>query len=149
MTTRLAHFEQVVKEMNAEKEAQNQPVTLNISMHERINQDTVNRKNFGYAAISKAYHELELDTFFINRQRHLKADYDTNSIMKLLVFERLLDPYSKKKTYEDKDRYFEKTDFSLDDLYRSLMTMDTSGMERTTRGNPGYIRERSLLPTMV
>jgi transposase len=40
--------------------------------------------------------------------------------MKLLVFSRLLNPSSKKKTFEDKEMYFENTDFSLDDLYRSL-----------------------------
>jgi transposase len=40
--------------------------------------------------------------------------------MKLLVFARLLYPSSKRKTYQNKDVFFEKTDFSLDDMYRSL-----------------------------
>nr|WP_231968775.1 IS1634 family transposase [Thermoanaerobacterium sp. RBIITD] len=40
--------------------------------------------------------------------------------MKLLVFSRLLYPASKKKTYENKDIFFEKFDFSLDDVYRCL-----------------------------
>jgi hypothetical protein len=34
--------------------------------------------------------------------------------MKLLVFTRLLYPASKKKTYENKDIFFEKFDFSFD-----------------------------------
>ena len=42
------------------------------------------RKNFGYAAFSKIYHELRLDTFFNNRQRHTKESYDANTIMKML-----------------------------------------------------------------
>jgi hypothetical protein len=46
-------------------------------MNEQISQETDNEKNFGYAAISKIYHKLELDTFFINRHRHLKVGYDT------------------------------------------------------------------------
>lgn len=41
--------------------------------------------------------------------------------MKLLVFSRLLYPASKKKTYENKGRFFERSNFSLDDVYRSLL----------------------------
>jgi len=104
--------------MNEKNKLLNQPVTINLNFNERINQNTANRKNFGYAALSKIYHELQLDTFFTNRQRHLKADYNTNNIMKLLVFSRLLDPSSKKRAYENKDRFFEKNDFSLDDVYK-------------------------------
>jgi transposase len=116
----IAHFEQVVKEMNEQEQLQKAPVTFNINISERLSQDSTNRKNFGYVAISKIYHELQLDTFFTNKQRYLKADYNTNNIMKLLVFSRLLDPSSKKKAFENKERFFENSDFSLDDIYRSL-----------------------------
>ncbi|MDF2632345.1 MAG: transposase [Caproiciproducens sp.] len=40
--------------------------------------------------------------------------------MKLLVFSRLLQPASKRKTFEDRARYFENTHYSLDDVYRCL-----------------------------
>lgn len=116
----IAHFEQEVRKMNEQKAAEKLPITFNISPNERIVTDSTNRKNFGYAALSKIYHELEINNFLLNRQRVLKADYDTNSIMKLLVFSRLLYPSSKKKTFENKGLFFEKTDFSLDDVYRCL-----------------------------
>ncbi len=77
-------------------------------------------KNFGYAGILKIFHELELDRFFRNKARHEKFKYNTNSIMILLVVSRLLSPGSKKKAYEEKDRYFERFDFSLQDVYRAL-----------------------------
>lgn len=38
----------------------------------------------------------------------------------MLVFQRILDPGSKKYTFERKDMYFEKYEFSLTDTYRSL-----------------------------
>lgn len=116
----IAHFEHEVRKMNEQKAAEKLPISLNISLNERIVSDSTNRKNFGYAALSKIYHELEINNFLNNRQRILKADYDANSIMKLLVFSRLLYPASKKKTFESKDIFFEKTDFSLDDIYRCL-----------------------------
>jgi transposase len=45
--------------------------------------------------------------------------------MKLLIFSRILAPASKKKTYEDRERYFENSDFSLDDVYRCLTQVVT------------------------
>lgn len=116
----IAHFEQEVKKMNEEKAAKKRPISFSIDPQERLVIGVANRKNFGYAALSKIYHKLDIDKFFINRQRSQKMDYSANNIMKLLVFSRLLFPASKKKTYENKDSFFENTDFSLDDVYRCL-----------------------------
>ena len=116
----VAHFSRVVADMNKKKYADNLPATFTFSMDELIDQGFVNRKILGYAALSRIYHELEIDKFYQNRQRHLHIEYSLNAIMKLLIFSRILDPCSKKKTFEAKDRYFEKFDFSLDDVYRSL-----------------------------
>ncbi len=116
----IAYFEEKVKQMNREQESEKFPMTFRIRSGERIQSDEANRKNLGYAALSKIYHELGIHTFLMNRQRHTKEEYDANSIMKLLVFARLLYPASKKKTYNNKDLFFEKMEFSLDDLYRCL-----------------------------
>lgn len=116
----IAFFEAKVQQMNDQQAAEKFDVTFRIRNDERIQKDTTNRKNFGYAALSKIYHALEIDSFLKNRQRHSKEEYDANSIMKLLVFSRLLYPASKKKTYENKNMLFEKMDFSLDDVYRCL-----------------------------
>ena len=116
----IAFFTEKVKQMNEQQAVEQSPITFSIPREERIQADTINRKNFGYAALSKIYHDLGIHTFLINRQRHTKKEYDANSIMKLLVFARLLYPASKKKTFENKERFFEKSDFSLDDVYRCL-----------------------------
>lgn len=116
----IAHFQQVVQEMNAKKANEKIPVTLSVDATEQLTVGTNNRKNFGYAAMSKIYHDLGLHNLLRNRQRSLKADFNSNNIMKLLVFARLLYPASKKKTFMEKERFFEKFDFSLDDVYRCL-----------------------------
>lgn len=116
----ITYFNKEITRMNEQNAISNSPLTFTIGKDERISTDHTNRKNFGYTALSKIYHELEIDKFLINRQRHLKEDYDANAIMKLLVFSRLLYPASKKKTYESRSRFFEKSNFSLDDVYRSL-----------------------------
>jgi hypothetical protein len=116
----IAHFKAVVAEMN-EKEAEGKaPSSITFSRDERLGQGKDNRKNIGYAALSKLYHGLGLHTFFTNRSYPWKVKYNVNSIMRLLVFSRILEPASKKKTYEQRGAYFDKMDFSLIAVYRCL-----------------------------
>ncbi|HBK70507.1 MAG TPA: IS1634 family transposase [Flavobacteriaceae bacterium] len=116
----IAHFTEVAQQMNEEYKKENAPVSITFNLSEEIDKSTTNRKNFGYAALSKIYHELKIDKFLTNRQRHTNEEYSANSIMKLLVFARMLFPASKRKTFNNKEMFFEKTNFSLDDIYRCL-----------------------------
>ena len=116
----ITHFKEVARKMT-EEETSEKKMTLSINMDEKLSVGTDNRKNFGYAAILKIYHELGLDVFFRNKSRHQNFEYNTNSIMIMLIVSRLLSPSSKKKAFEEKDRYFERFNFSLADVYRSLL----------------------------
>ncbi|HAP32623.1 MAG TPA: IS1634 family transposase [Firmicutes bacterium] len=115
----VTHFQEVARKMT-EDENSKRKLTLSINMDEKLHPGADNRKNFGYAAILKLYHELGLHRFFNNRARHESFKYNTNSIMMLLVVSRLLSPGSKKKAFKEKGRYFERFNFSLADVYRAL-----------------------------
>ena len=115
----IAHYREVARQMTEAERAQRK-VTLTIDLNETLPVNTDNRKNLGYAAILKIYHELELDIFFNNNARRREFEFNANSVMIMLVVSRLLSPGSKKKAYEEKGRYFERFDFSLMDVYRSL-----------------------------
>ena len=115
----IAHFKDVARKMT-EEEAERKKVTLSINMDEQLSPGTDERKNFGYVAILKIFHELGLHRFFNNRARNESFQFNTSSIMQLLVVSRLLSPGSKKRAFEEKDRYFERFDFSLADIYRAL-----------------------------
>jgi len=99
---------------------ENDEITIKIKSNSRISKDEKNRKNFGHVVFNKVFHELQLNRFFNNKQRHERFEYDSNSIMKVLLFARLLYPCSKKKTVEIKDTFFDKADFTLDDVYNCL-----------------------------
>jgi len=116
----ISHFKQIVNEMNENAMADTAPLKVLFDTQEQLSLNTNNRKNFGYAAFSSIYHTLEIDKFLINRQRSTKIEANTNHIMKLLVYSRLLNPGSKKQAYEQRDTFFEKTNYSLDDVYRAL-----------------------------
>ncbi len=115
----IAHFKEVARRMTEEERAEKKLV-LSIDMNEKLTAEATNRKNFGYAAILRIYHKLGLDVFFKNKARHENFEYNTNSIMIMLVVTRLLSPGSKKKAFEEKERYFERFNFSLTDVYRAL-----------------------------
>ncbi len=76
--------------------------------------------NYGYFFLESLYNSLRIPEFIKKATKGYKHQYDFNEILKLLVFSRILNPASKKETYEKKDRYFNSFDFSLDDMYRSL-----------------------------
>lgn len=115
----IAHFTNVAKQMEAERK-KNKLLKIKIDADSKIDRNNTNRKNYGHIVFSKIYHQLQLDRFFNNKQRHEKFKFNSNSIMKVLVFARLLFPRSKKATVEIKDRFFDKADFSLDDVYHCL-----------------------------
>ena len=115
----IAHFKEIARKMTEEDNAKKK-VTLKINMDEELVRDSSSRKNLGYAAILKIYHELELNVFFNNRARNESFKYNTNSIMILLAVSRLLSPGSKKKAFLERSRYFERFSFSLVDIYRAL-----------------------------
>lgn len=117
----IAHFQKRVDQLKMEKKARQAPINFTFYDSDRLcTSDTSLRKNFGYAPLSQIYHELGIHTFLINRQRHSKEEYDANTIMKLLVYSRLLQPSSIKAAFENRGQFFEKTDYSLDDIYRCL-----------------------------
>nr|AGS53614.1 mobile element protein [uncultured bacterium contig00074] len=115
-----AHFRRAAAEMTRLEREQSAPAAISLDKAERLGPGEPNRRNLGYAALSAIYHELRLDKFLSNRARSLKVDYSVNAIMKLLVYSRALRPASKKRTYERRGEYFEKFDFSLDDVYHCL-----------------------------
>jgi hypothetical protein len=136
----IAHFQQEVDRLNAETESTGK-VTLTVDMNEQLEEESDNRYNIGYAVIMKVYRELGLDRFFNNKARHEGFQYNTNSIMELLVFSRLLAPGSKKSAFERKERYFERFDFELQDVYRALSHFAKIGKECQEHLN-GQIQER-------
>ena len=114
----VTHFSDVVARMNQAKADEKSAFTVTLDSTHRVDGDE--RKNFGYVALSVVYHELEIHKFLNARQRALDVQYNLNSIMRLLVFSRLLAPGSKKKAYDEREWFFERSDFDLVDLYRAL-----------------------------
>ena len=113
----IAHFKQVAKERSQSDMSQK---TLELNLLAKLPDQAALRKNLGYAVPKSVYSLLSLRDYFQNKQRHLKVDYNLNSIFSLLTFNRFLFPSSKKSAFDSRHSFFESFDFSLADIYRSL-----------------------------
>ena len=123
----IAHFQEEVRQMNEERKSIT--TKLEINLQEKLEPDTSNRKNLGYAVPKTVYDKLGLYQFFQYKQRFVNTQYNLNSIFSLLIFDRFLFPSSKKHAYDTRDRYFDKFDFALEDVYRSLDFFESYSVE--------------------
>ena len=122
----IAHFTAVANEMEKERK-ESKTVTVTLGAEEQIERGVAGRKNYGHVVFSKIYHELEIDRFLKNARRHENFKFNTDAIMRLLVFGRLLYPSSKRAIVLDKDHFFDSFAFSLDDVYDALTHFDKIG----------------------
>lgn len=112
----ISHFKEIAKQRSNSEI--NELVIKNLKS--KTIDDNSHQKNLGYVILKKIYNELNISSVLNKKQSSLNIKYSLDEIMKLLVFSRILYPASKNETYNNKDMFFEKFDFSLKDLYRSL-----------------------------
>ena len=116
----IKHFKELAKAMTAEAKEAARTLSFDFIANETIDSSVALRKNLGFAVLSYFYHELEINKFFINRQRNLNIKYSLNNIFQMLVYSRVLHPSSKKNSYENMDKYFLDFNFKINDVYRAL-----------------------------
>jgi len=119
----VAHYTKIVDAMNKDR-LEEKTVTVSINTDEQLERGAANRKNYGHVVFSKIYHELEIDRFLKNARRHENFKFNTDAIMRLLVYTRLLLPSSKRSSVLNKDRFFGNYRFTLDDVYNALTHFD-------------------------
>lgn len=116
----IAFFTQKALDMTAQKKAEKSTSVL-INHDTKMSVETNEIKNTGYAILKVLYKQLELDKFWNWKTRNLSIKFSVDQIFRLLVFSRILNPASKKGTYDHQDFFFEDFgDFSLDDVYHAL-----------------------------
>lgn len=116
----IAFFTELAKEMSRDAREKDLPLNFSFSPNETIDSSSVLRKNLGFSVLSHFYHNLELDKFFVNRQRSLDIGYSLNHIYQMLVYSRVLMPCSKKASFETMDNYFLGFKFSMNHIYKAL-----------------------------
>lgn len=116
----ITFFSQKARQMTEEKK-NDKFTSISIDCNSKMSTQTDDMKNVGYGILKELYKQLELDKFWNWKTRTLSIQYSVDQIFRLLVFSRILNPASKKGTFDRKDFYFEDfRDFSIDDVYHAL-----------------------------
>ena len=116
----IEHFKSLAEKMTEQERLKNAPLEFSFDRFESVNEADTLRKNFGFVILSYIYHKLNIDYFLDNKQQSLNIDFSLNKILQALSFLRVIEPSSKKKSTELLEGYFMDSDFSIDDVYRSL-----------------------------
>jgi hypothetical protein len=117
----VAHFSSVAKEMTEQKKEKAAPAQITIHPLQKIDKrEGGQRKNIGCAVALSHYNSLGIERALSNRARKRRFEWDGNAILRLLVVERILDPGSKRSAFENRQRYFFRSELQKDDVYRAL-----------------------------
>ena len=97
----------------------------------------LNPKNIGYLFLNQIYNSLDVDILLNRIKSDSKIEYDLNGITKMLVFGRILDPASKKKTFENRNKYLfpVTTCDDLNDVYKALDVLAKNSKKIQNRMN--------------
>ena len=97
----------------------------------------LNPKNIGFMFLNSVYNDLGIDILLNRIKSDSKIEYDLNGLTKLLVFGRILEPQSKKKTFENKDKYLfpVTTSEDLNDVYKVLDVLEKNSKKIQNRMN--------------
>lgn len=115
-TDPIVHFKEIAKQKSSKEITELVIKNINTKV---IDKNTI-QKNLGYSILKKIYNELDISAFLNSKQKNLKINYKLDDVFSLLVFSRILYPTSKKETYKNKNIYFDKFNFSENDMYRAL-----------------------------
>ncbi len=101
------------------------------------NSNYIELKNIGYLFLNSIYKSLGINDLLNKIKSDSKIEYDLNGLTKLLVFERILDPASKKKTFENRDKYlFPIVDSNeIKEVYRTLDVLEENSKKIQNRMN--------------
>jgi transposase len=94
-------------------------------------------KNIGYLFLESLYNQLGINDVLRLEKSRSKIEYDLNGITKLLIFGRILEPQSKKKTFEKKDKYLFPITSCEDSkhVYKALDVLDEKSKSIQMRMN--------------
>ena len=94
-------------------------------------------KNIGYLFLNSIYNSLGVGDILTKIKSNSKIEYDLNGIVKMLVFGRILEPQSKKRTFENRDKYiFPVVDCDdVKNIYKSLDILSDSSKKIQNRMN--------------
>ena len=74
----------------------------------------------GYLFLQSVYYGLKMDSICRKIKNRYKFEYDLNAILSDLIYTRVLDPSSKRSSFQAARKFLEPPTYELHDVYRAL-----------------------------
>jgi transposase len=100
----------------------NETKTILIPFHADRQMDYNKQRFFegGYLFLQSIYYALKLDTTCRKIRAKHKFEYDINAILSDLIYTRILNPKSKRSSFQAAQKFLEPPSYELHDVYRAL-----------------------------
>jgi transposase len=108
------------KELTKKENEQKRDIIVKYSPIKTIEKGEKRSFNGGYLFLQKIYHELGLHKICSETSKKYKFEFNFDSILSRLIYGRMIFPSSKLKTCELSEKFIEKPDFDLHQIYRAL-----------------------------
>lgn len=99
------------------------PITLSLSPTNMINLHEQRSFRAGYLFLQDIYYSLKMKSVFRNIAKRHQYKFDLDAITSDLVYARILEPTSKRASYEVAKTFLEKPDYQDYDIYRGLSVL--------------------------
>ncbi|MGN0739829.1 MAG: IS1634 family transposase [Treponema sp.] len=121
----LAYVKKEIRKMNEEYRVGHVSYDFNADFNERVehtNDEASSSKalNIGYFYLQEIMQCLKLKDFFSKETAGRKITFDCYTILRFLVYARILDPGSKHSMWEHLENYYEKPDFDYQHILRCM-----------------------------
>lgn len=112
-----------IDELNRQEALDDMEIIQYLSTSKRIQPNVRSRYNGGYLILQSLYHQLKLHKICDKISSAHSFKYDLNDILLRLVCARIMDPCSKRSSYESVQSYLEPPNFDLHHVYRALSVL--------------------------
>ena len=122
----LAYAKEQVKKFNEDYKKENKvSLDIKINFAEKIKStDDISSKNtqlnIGYFFLQQIYHELQINSFFKNITSDSKIEFDPDTVNRFMTYSRIMDPASKRGSFQNLAHFYEKPDFNYVHILRTM-----------------------------
>lgn len=127
------------------KEGKELPTYHRYDPNKRIEKNIRRSFNIGYLFLKDIYYSLNLDKMCDNISHKYDFEFDLNSILECLIYSRILWPSSKLSTYNQSNKFIEKTNFEYHQILRSLdyLTKENDYIQKFLFDNSNKVIDRN------
>lgn len=121
------------------------PVILSLSASNQIDIDVQRTFKAGYLFLQDIYYSMKFKNIFRNISRRHKYKYDLDAITSDLIYARVLEPASKRGSYEIAKTFLEPPMYNDYDIYRglSILAKEMDYIQSETYKNSNFVINRN------